>query len=89
MLEVEAAANAVYHWAAAEVIARRISEERPSDPADYARAVHHEAQLLRHRAHHKLMQAFLDPEIFEGAVTLTPKRSPSRQLQLLEREETS
>ena len=88
MLEVEVAANAVYHWAAAEVIARRIPEERPSDPADYAQAVHHEAQLLRHRAHHKLMQAFLDPEIFEGAVTLTPKKSPSRQLRLLEREET-
>jgi hypothetical protein len=88
MLEVEVAANAVYHWAAAEVIARRIPEERPSDPADYAQAVHHEAQLLRHRAHHKLMQAFLDPEIFEGAVTLTPKKSSSRQLGLLESEET-
>ena len=30
MLEVEAAANAVYHWAATEVIARRIAEERPT-----------------------------------------------------------
>jgi hypothetical protein len=89
MLEVEAAANAVYQWAATEVIARRIPEERPSDPAEYAQAVHHEAQALRHRAHHKLMQAFLDPEIFEGAVTLTPKTSTSRQLRLLDADQTS
>jgi hypothetical protein len=76
MLEVEAAANAIYHWAAAQVIARRIPEERPSDPADYAQSVHHEAQALRHRAHHKLMQAFLEPEVFEGSVSLThnPKK---------------
>jgi hypothetical protein len=68
MLEVEAAANAVYAWAAAQILARRLPEERPSDPAEYAAAVHHEHQALRHRAHHKLMQAFLEPEIFEGAV---------------------
>jgi hypothetical protein len=84
MLEVEAAANAVYHWAASEMIARRIPEERPTDPAEYAQAVHHEAQALRHRAHHRLMEAFLDPEIFEGGVTLTPKASPSRQLRLVD-----
>jgi len=89
MLEVEAAANAVYQWAATEVLARRTPAERPSDPADYAQAVHHEAQALRHRAHHKLMQAFLEPEIFEGSVTLTPKKTPSRQLRLVETDEAS
>ena len=82
MLEVEAAANAVYEWAAEQILARRLPEERPSDPADYAVAVRHEAQSLRHRAHHKLMQAFLEPEIFEGAVTLTRSTSTSRNRQL-------
>jgi hypothetical protein len=38
------------------------------DPADYARAVHFEAQTQRHRAHERLMRAFLDPEVFDGAV---------------------
>jgi hypothetical protein len=83
MLEVEAAANAVYHWAATEVLARRTTAELPSDPADFAQAIHHEAQALRHRAHHKLMQAFLDPEIFDGAVILTQKTAASRQLRLV------
>ena len=82
MLEVEAAANAVYAWAAEQILARRLPEERPSDPADYAAAVRHEAQSLRHRAHHKLMQAFLEPEIFEGGVTLTQSTSTSRNRQL-------
>ena len=86
MLEVEAAANAVYAWAAEQILARRLPEERPSDPADYAAAVHHEHQTLRHRAHHKLMQAFLEPEIFEGAVTLnhTHPSASSRQLRLVD-----
>jgi hypothetical protein len=86
MLEVEAAANAVYAWAAQQILTRRLPEERPSDPADYAAAVHHEHQALRHRAHHKLMQAFLEPEIFEGAVTLTRARGKTgdRQLRLVE-----
>jgi hypothetical protein len=84
MLEVEAAANAVYAWAAARLLVRRLSEERPSEPAEYAAAVRHEAQLLRHRAHHKLMQAFLEPEIFEGAVTISrPHPAGSRQLRLV------
>jgi hypothetical protein len=88
MLEVEAAANAVYAWAAEQILARRLPEERPSDPAEYAAAVHHEHQTLRHRAHHKLMQAFLEPEIFEGAVTLARGRGASsdRQLRLVENE---
>jgi hypothetical protein len=91
MLEVEAAANAVYAWAAEQVLARRLSEERPSDRVDYAAAVRHEAQVLRHRAHHKLMQAFLEPEIFEGAVTLTNARraTASRQLRLVSDEHES
>ena len=43
-------------------------------------------QTLRHRAHHKLMQAFLEPEIFEGAVTLArpPVASTTRQLRLVD-----
>ena len=84
MLEVEAAANAVSAWAAEQILARRLPEERPQHPAEYAAAVHHHAQTLRHRSHHKLMQAFLDPEIFDGAVTLTTPRhtAASRQLRL-------
>ena len=86
MLEVEAAANTVYAWAAEQILAGRLPEERPSDPAEYAAAVHHEHQALRHRAHHKLMGAFLEPEIFDGAVTLTrPHRTPrAAQLRLVE-----
>lgn len=86
MLEVEAAANAVYEWAADQILARRLPEERPSDSGDYAAAVRHEAQALRHRAHHKLMQAFLEPEIFDGAVTLSrPQRTTSgKQLRLVD-----
>jgi len=89
MLEVEAAANAVYAWAAEQLLRRRLPEERPADPADYAAAVHHEHQQLRHRAHHKLMRAFLEPEVFDGAVgVLRPRGSPrSRQLRLVEDEQ--
>jgi hypothetical protein len=68
MLEVEVAANTVYAWAAEEILARRLAEERPSDPAAYASAVRREAQALRYRAHDKLMRAFLDDEIYEGRV---------------------
>jgi hypothetical protein len=91
MLEVEAAANAVYSWAADQILARGLPEERPSDPAEYAAAVHHQAQALRHRAHHKLMQAFLEPEIFEGAVTLThaQRTTGSQQLRLVSHEQDS
>ena len=88
MLEVEAAANAVYAWAAEQILTRCLPEERPSDPAEYATAVRHEAQALRHKAHHKLMQAFLEPEIFEGAITLqrAPTTANSKQLRLVENE---
>ncbi|MGO9959159.1 MAG: hypothetical protein ACLP50_24855 [Solirubrobacteraceae bacterium] len=85
MLEVEAAANAVYAWAAEQILAQRLPEERPQDPGEYAAATRHEHQTLRHRAHHKLMQAFLEPEIFEGAVTVqrTPASPRSSQLKLV------
>jgi hypothetical protein len=82
MLEVEAAANAVYAWAAEQILARRLPEERPSDPAEYAAATRHETQVLRHRAHHKLMQAFLEPEIFEGAVAIRRETRAIRGSQL-------
>jgi hypothetical protein len=74
MLEVEAAANAVYAWAAQELLTRRLAEERPSDPDEYASAVHREAQSLRYRAHDKLMRAFLDEEVFDGRVRIDPER---------------
>ena len=83
MLEVEAAANAVYAWAAEQILARRLPDERPSDPGEYAAAVRHEQQTLRHRAHHKLMLAFHEAEVFDGNVTLNrPVAAKSRQLQL-------
>ena len=89
MLEVEAAANAVYAWAAEQILARRLPEERPSNLGDYATAVRHEHQALRHRAHHKLMQAFLEPEIFDGAVTLSRPRKGTGdpQLRLVEEQQ--
>ena len=76
MLEVEVAANAVYSWAANEILARRHGEERPADPLQYAAAAHHEAQALRYRAHEKLMRAFLDEEVFDGRVRIDAPTSP-------------
>lgn len=89
MLEVEAAANAVYDWAAEQILARRLPEERPSDPAEYAAAFRDEAQALRHRAHHRLMRAFLEPEVFDGGVTLSraPRTSSAGQLRLVGNDE--
>jgi len=86
MLEVEAAANAVYAWAARQILARRLPEERPTDPAEYAAAVHHEHQALRHRAHHKLMHAFHEPEIYDGSVTIrrSAPRHADKQLHLVD-----
>ena len=74
MLEVEAAANAVYSWAAQEILGRRLAEERPSEPVEYAAAVEREAQLLRYRAHEKLMRAFLEDEVFEGRIRVERER---------------
>ena len=82
MLEVEVAANTVYAWAAAEILARRLAEERPSDPAEYATAVRREAQALRHRAHDKLMRAFLDDAVYDGRVRVVPERADKPQRSL-------
>jgi hypothetical protein len=84
MLEVEVAANAVYWWAAERILERRLPGERPRDPAEYAAAVRIEAQMLRHRAHDKLMRAFLGPEVFEGTVVVAHSRTAraSEQLRL-------
>ena len=85
MLEVEVAANTVYAWAADEILARRLAEERPSDPAEYAAAVRREAQSLRHRAHEKLMRAFLDDDVYEGRVRIDPEpRRSTGQASLLD-----
>lgn len=70
MLEVEAAANAVYRWAAERIVERRETESRPANPIEYSAAVHLEAQSLRHLHHEKLMRAFLAPEVFEGQVSV-------------------
>lgn len=78
MLEVEAAANAVYAWAAEEILTRRLAGEPLRDPVEYARAVRLEAQELRHRVHERLMRAFLDPEVFDGTVgVLAPAVAPT------------
>jgi hypothetical protein len=82
MLEVEAAANAVYAWAADQILGRRLRDERPTDPAEYASAVRLEAQALRHRTHARLMRAFLEPEIFDGAVRLASETASPRRMQL-------
>jgi hypothetical protein len=82
MLEVEVAANAVYQWAAERIVERRQAElGRTSSSADYAHAVHLEAQTLRHRSHERLMRAFLDPEVFDGRVRIEPERQGRRSLQ--------
>jgi hypothetical protein len=85
MLEVEVAANAVYWWAAERILERRLPGERPADPVEYAAAIRIEAQMLRHRTHHKLMKAFLGPEVFEGTVVVAQHTAPpSQQLRLAE-----
>lgn len=75
MLEVEVAANAVYAWAAARILERRLAGERPSDPADYAESVRLQAQELRHQFHERLMRAFLEPAVFEGRVIASASSS--------------
>jgi hypothetical protein len=83
MLEVEVAANTLYMWAAEEVLARRLAEERPADPADYAAAVRREAQALRYRAHDKLMRAFLDDAVYDGRVRVEAETAPRAAQQTL------
>ena len=82
MLEVEAAANAVYHWAAEQIVARRLAGELRNDPVEYAHALRHETQSLRHRAHEKLMRAFLDPEVFSGGVQVLEDEPAEAQTRL-------
>ncbi len=82
MLEVEVAANAVYAWAAREVIARRVGEHGADGPA-YAEAVRLQAQALRYRAHDKLMLAFLEPEVFDGGVHVRRSDTAGAQGSLL------
>jgi hypothetical protein len=85
MLEVEVAANTVYAWAAEEILTRRLAEERPTDPAEYATADRREAQALRYRAHEKLMRAFLDDDVYDGRVRVDPEpRHGTRQASLLD-----
>ncbi|MCA1679662.1 MAG: ATP-binding protein [Actinobacteria bacterium] len=84
MLEVEVAANAVYAWAAQQILARRLAEERPSDPIEYAASVHHQAQALRYRAHDKLMRAFLDDDVFDGHVRINTPPTRPHQTSLLD-----
>jgi hypothetical protein len=82
MLEVEVAANAVYQWAAEQIVARRLAGELRNDPVEYAHALRHEAQALRHRAHEKLMRAFLDPEVFTGGVEVREEEAAEAQTRL-------
>jgi hypothetical protein len=82
MLEVEAAANAVYHWAAEQIVSRRLPGELRNDPVEYAHALRHESQSLRHRAHEKLMRAFLDPEVFSGGVRVIEDEPAETQTRL-------
>jgi len=83
MLEVEVAANTLYMWAAEEILARRLAEERPADPGDYAAAVRREAQALRYRAHDKLMRAFLDDAVYDGRVRIEAETPPRAAQQTL------
>jgi hypothetical protein len=84
MLAVEVAANAVYAWAAQQILARRLAEERPADPIEYAASVHREGQALRYRAHDKLMRAFLDDDVFDGHVRINTPSPQHRQPSLLD-----
>lgn len=83
MLEVEVAANAVYGWAASEIIARRVGEHG-TDGRAYAEAVRLQAQSLRYQAHEKLLSAFLDPEVFEGGVHIRRDVHANAQASLIE-----
>lgn len=85
MLEVEVAANAVYAWAAREVVARRVGEHGTDGPA-YAEAIRLEAHALRYRAHDKLMLAFLEPEVFDGGVHVRRTSDAATQGSLLDDE---
>ncbi len=70
MLEVEVAANAVYAWAAEQIVSRRLAGEGGVDGTEFAAAIRYETQALRYRTHEKLIRAFLDPEVFDGGVRI-------------------
>jgi hypothetical protein len=66
------------------MVARRVAEERPADAADYAAALRREAQLLRYRAHDRLLHAFLDEDVYAGRVRVERAgRNTSTQVSLL------
>ncbi|MDQ5831774.1 MAG: hypothetical protein M3550_01790 [Actinomycetota bacterium] len=83
MLEVEAAANAVYAWAADRLFERRLAGQSTLHPVEHAQAVRLETQALRHRYHERLMRAFLDPEVFDGGVRIEATPAASTQASLL------
>jgi hypothetical protein len=51
-----------------------VAGELRNDPVEYAHALRHEAQALRHRAHEKLMR-----EVFSGGVEVRERRPPKRR----------
>jgi hypothetical protein len=59
------------------ILERRLAGERPGHAAECAAAVRMEAQMLRYRAHDKLMKASLGPEVFEGTVTRSSAPAPA------------
>ncbi|MDQ5835078.1 MAG: hypothetical protein M3550_18840, partial [Actinomycetota bacterium] len=84
MLEVEAAANAVYAWAADRIFERRLAGQSTLHPVEHAQAVRLETQALRHRYHERLMRAFLDPEVFDGGVRVEATPAAGRHASLLD-----
>jgi hypothetical protein len=83
MLEVEVAANAVYAWAAEQIVSRRLAGEGGVDGAEFAAAVRYETQALRYRTHEKLIRAFLDPEVFDGGVRIVSGEPPGTSAQTM------
>jgi hypothetical protein len=71
-----------YHWAAEQIVARRLAGELRNDPVEYANALRHETQSLRHRAHERLMRAFLDPEVFSDGVRVVDDEPADAQTRL-------
>ena len=64
------AEDVLEEFSAGSVIAIEVYRGLNEIPAEFAGAVRTEAQILRHRAHDKLMKAFLGPEVFEGTVVI-------------------
>ena len=66
--------------AAEQIVARRLAGELRNDPVEYAHALRHESQALRHRTHEKLMRAFLEPEVFSGGVRVLEDDAPGARM---------